>query len=337
MKTTTRSLPVLLAILLVWASPAGAQDKLAQTGMKFLGVEPDPRAAALGGAFTAVEGSSSSAFFNPAGTARIPGFGHVFIGYTQWIADINHLFGAISLSPWGGEYGVLTLSIQAVDYGEIEQTIFYNNSRGYLDLGALRPTSMVLGINYGRALSEKFSIGGGVKYVTQNLGSSLTYLNSSTGAYERSYYETGVWAFDFGMLYKTGFKSLAMGMCIRNFSKEARFVEEGFQLPLTFRFGFAMNVLDLTSIDPKDHSVLMAVDFEHPRDFSEQVKVGLEYLFSQTVAVRVGYVFPADEHGFTYGLGLRQSVDKLGVGVDYAYTPFGVFGGVHRVALTFTM
>jgi hypothetical protein len=30
-------------------------------------------------------------------------------------------------------------------------------------------------------------------------------------------------------------------------------------------------------------------------------------------------------------------VENLGLGVDYAYTPFGVFGGVHRVSFSFTM
>jgi hypothetical protein len=337
MKTSVWLLLVLLAAWLAIPAPLDAQSKLAQTGMKFLNVEPDPRAAAMGGAFTALEGSATSAFFNPAGTARIPGFANVFLGYTTWIADINHIFASASVSPRDGEYGVITLSLQAVDYGELEQTAFYNNNRGYLDLGTFRPTGLVLGLGYARALSEKFSVGGTVKYISQNLGTSLTYLNSASYSVERSYYETSLLAFDFGILYKTGFKSLAIGMCIRNFSKEARFVDEGFQLPLAFRIGFSMDALDLTDVDKAVHSLLVVVDFEHPRDFQEQMKVGGEYLFMRTVAVRVGYVFPADEHGFSFGVGLRQEVQDLGLGVDYAYTPFGVFGGVHRIAVSLTM
>jgi hypothetical protein len=321
-------------VWLACPTPLGAQQKLAQTGMKFLNVEPDPRAVALGGAFTALEGSSTSAFFNPAGTARIAGFGNIFLGYTSWIADIRHLFASASFSPRDGEYGVVTLSLQSVDYGELEQTVFYNNYQGYLDLAKFRPTGLVLGLGYARALSEKFSVGGTVKYISQNLGTSLTYLGSTV---ERSYYKTSLPAFDFGVLYKTGFKSLNIGMCVRNFSREVSFVDEGFQLPLTFRIGFSMDALDLASVDRTVHSMLLAVDFEHPRDFAEQVKFGGEYLFMRTVALRAGYVFPADEHGFSFGVGLRQTVENLGMGVDYAYTPFGVFGGVHRVSLSFTM
>lgn len=337
MKTSVSFLLVLLVAWLACPASLDAQQKLAQTGMKFLNVEPDPRAAAMGGAFTGLEGSSTSAFFNPAGTARISGFGDFFVGYTTWIADIKHVFGSASFSPLNGEYGVLTLSVQSVDYGGLEQTIFYNNYRGYLDLGTFHPSGLVLGLGYARALSEKFSVGGTVKYVSQSLGSSVTYLNRPTTV-EKSYYDASLYAFDFGVLYKTGFRSLALGMCIRNFSKEARFVDEGFQLPLTFRIGISMDALDMTDVDRSVHSLLVAMDFEHPRDFQEQIKVGGEYMFMRTVAVRAGYVFPADEHGFSFGVGLRQTVEgDFGMGVDYAYTPFGVFGGVHRVSVSFKL
>ena len=337
MRTVLRILILLLAVAILTPAPAGAQQKLAQTGMKFLNVEPDPRAAALGGAFTAVEGSAASAFFNPAGTARLNSFGQVFFGYTEWIADIKHIFGSVSLSPERGDYGVVTLSIQAVDYGELDQTVFYNNNQGYLDLGTFRPRGLMLGLGYSRALSEKFSIGGTVKYVSQNLGSALASLNSANTTYQRDYFSTDVMAFDFGMLYKTGFKSLTLGMCVRNFSKEARYVTEGFQLPLAFRIGIAMDVLDLASVDKNIHSLTLIVDAEHPRDFPEQIKVGGEYLFMKTVAIRAGYVSPADEHGFSFGVGLRQAVDQLGLGFDYAYTPFGVFGGVQRFSFILSM
>src|SRR5512135_926082 len=111
MKTTTHFILLLLAVSLVCVSLAGAQvQKLAQTGMKFLNVEPDPRAAALGGAFTAIEGASTATFFNPAGTARMPALANFFVGYAQWIADINHVFASLSISPLQGDYGVATLS-----------------------------------------------------------------------------------------------------------------------------------------------------------------------------------------------------------------------------------
>jgi hypothetical protein len=83
--------------------------------------------------------------------------------------------------------------------------------------------------------------------------------------------------------------------------------------------------------------MLVSVDAIHPRDFSEQVNFGLEYNFMNMVALRAGYIYPADEQSYTLGVGLQQSFAGYGIGVDYAYTPFGVFDPVHRVSLMFSL
>ena len=55
------------------------------------------------------------------------------------------------------------------------------------------------------------------------------------------------------MIYKTGFKSLNLGMSIRNFSEEIKYIEEGFQLPLTFRIGASIDALDFMDVDKSTH------------------------------------------------------------------------------------
>ncbi|MEL7361314.1 MAG: DUF3308 domain-containing protein, partial [Bacteroidota bacterium] len=67
-----------LTLVLGTAPTAEAQndierDKLAQTGMKFLSISADPRAAAMGSAATAREGGSAMLFYNPAGMVRFDG------------------------------------------------------------------------------------------------------------------------------------------------------------------------------------------------------------------------------------------------------------------------
>jgi hypothetical protein len=58
-------------------------------------------------------------------------------------------------------------------------------------------------------------------------------------------------------------------------------------------------------------------------------------VFAQMVALRVGYVAPSDEHNISYGVGLQQAWMGTQLGVDYSYTPFGVFNGVSRLSLHF--
>jgi len=266
----------------------------------------------------------------------LKGFTHVMVGRTEWIADIKHNFGSIALSPWGGDYGVLGFSVQSVDYGEINETIRDGDpaGKGYIDLGTFKPSALMVGTGYARALSDKFSVGGGVKYVRQNLGDATNSL--ADGVPVKGSNTTSVIAFDFGILYRTGFKSLNFGMAVRNFSREVRYQSESFQLPLTFKIGLSMNVLDLTEMDREMHSFLITTEWEHPRDFQEQVRIGGEYLFMKILALRAGYVAPADEHGVSLGVGITQTFDGYGLGVDYAYTPFGIFDSVHRFSLQFS-
>jgi hypothetical protein len=338
MRKLSFSLLLLSGFCCAFHLQAVSQEKLAQTGMKFLAVSTDARASSLGEAFTAVEGSSGSMFFNPAGMARIGKAASIQLGFFEYIADINHYSASVAFAPSDGAYGVFGFSAQMVDYGEFEGTVKYDNTKGYLDNGDLpglnfKPSGYMIGVGYARALSEKFSIGVNVKYVRQDLGDVFMTIDGS----QKVSNAASVLAFDFGVMYKTGFKSLNFGMSVRNFSREVRYQNEGFQLPLTFKIGFSMNMLDLTDLDANTHQFLVVADWGHPRDFKEQLMIGGEYTFMNLLALRAGYVWPADEHGVSYGVGLRPELAGLGFGLDYAYTPFGVFGQVHRFTFQFSL
>ena len=56
----------------------------------------------------------------------------------------------------------------------------------------------------------------------QSLGIAVTGYDP-TGARIQSDNTADVMAFDFGILYKTGFKSLNFGMVVRNFSREVEY------------------------------------------------------------------------------------------------------------------
>ncbi len=335
------SIIILLAVTVLAGNALGqGTTKLAQTGMKFLEVGSNARETALGDAFTAGEGYSVSMFYNTAGMARLSSTMDVSVGQTQWLADIKHLYGTFA---WNlGDWGVVGAMAQYIDYGDIQETILVDktiNSQGFLDVGTFRPWGAVVGLAYARALSDKFSIGGNVKWVKQDLGTSYTTvnsfsaLNSDTNTTQKN--AQSVYAFDFGMLYKTGFKSLAFGMTVRNFSREVTFQKESFQLPLTFKMGVAMNVLDLAEIDPASQSLQVTVDAEHPRDYPEQIRLGGEYTFANTISVRLGYVTPADDYTMSYGLGLQQEWLGSHMAVDYSYTPYQHFDAVWRLSLRF--
>lgn len=310
---------------------AVGQQKLAQTGMKFLNVGTNPRLTAMGEAMTAVEWSSPAMFSNPAGMARMKPVVDMAFGWTGWIADITHHHASIAFSPSRGAYGIIGISALSVDYGQIEETIRWPNEEGYIDLGTFSPRAFAIGLSYARALTDRFSIGANVKYVSQNLGSGTIGFAGDNLVRKKNFAD--VLAYDFGMLYRTGFKSLNFGVTVRNFSKEVRYEREAFQLPLIFRIGLAMDVMDLFEGLGENHAFLLAVDATHPRDYPEQVNVGAEYYFMRLLALRAGYMFNNDEYGLTAGVGVQRDFGNLSLGVDYSYTPFGVFKEVHRIAI----
>lgn len=308
------------------------RTKLAQTGMQFLSVSVDARAAAMGDAMTAQDVSSVAMFYNPASMASMNHSVHVALGRNQWIAGINHNLASIAFRPANGAYGTVGFSLLSVDYGELLGTIRSDTEQGFTDTGTFSPTSLAAGVGYAREISDRFAVGAHVKYARQALGSSVMSINNAGNRTEQDN-SVSTMAVDFGVLYRTGFRSLNFAVSARNFSRELTYAEESFELPLSFQVGVAMDLMDFTAFDQNIHSFMIAADAMHPRDYMEQARVGAEYVFMNTLALRAGYVFPVDEQSINLGAGLQLALGGIGFGFDYTYTEFGTLGNVNRLSL----
>lgn len=327
---------VLSVIMLLFAAQINfAQVKLGQSGIKFLSMSGDARSAALGGAVTSLEGNSASLYYNPSSVSRQTSLFNISFTNTQWIADINYIHAALTFAPSNGLYGIFGISFVNVDYGAFDKTIVGPDG-GSLDIGVYKPSAFAIGLSYSRALSDKFSVGGDVRYVYQDYGDGHV-VGGDYDNFETDKIDIDVFSFDFGVLYKTGYKSLNFGMTIRNFSQEIKFVEESFQLPLTFTLGLSLNLLDFAKIDPLKHSFLFAVDAEHPRDNKELLRFGGEYTFNNTFTIRGGYITNSDIGKLSYGAGIILEEDGTEIGFDYSFTPAEYFKDIHRVALKLTL
>ena len=321
---------LLLALIIAgFMFPANAQvKKLAQTGLQFLKVEMSPRSAAMGGAYTLAGNDATAMFSNPAGMALSDSKGDVFVGRVPWIAGIS--YNAVALMTSLGNMGNVGISFVNASYGDdiIETRYDALSEKGFEEFGQVDVGAYAVGVSYARSLTDKFTVGGQVKRTYQHLGSNL-FPDSSTVTNEVS----GL-AYDFGTVFYPGFKSFRFGMSIRNFSRDFRYQEESFSLPLTFRIGFAMDVLDFLG----DHSnpLLIAVDAIHPRDYTERINLGAEYLLNNMFAFRFGYRFNYDIEGLTAGFGAMLNVGPSSIRIDYAYSDMGPFGMTNRIAVGFS-
>ena len=319
---------LLPVIILLLVSTAYAQfAKVGTVGAKFMDIPVGPRAVGMGGAFNAIGDDASSCFWNPALLVRVAGK-EAFLTQTLLYADINCLSGAYVQNL--GIKGTIGVFYTYVDVGPMKRTTPEDPDG---TLGEFNYTPMVGGISYARMLTDKFAFGVNLKGVYENF--DVEKIKA-----------TGV-ALDLGTLYYTGLRSLRMGMSLLHFGpdmtptgsfkefsgdapEELKEIDEKFMpyaMPLTFRLGFAMEVLET-----ENSRLTAAIDWLHPSDNLERGSFGLEYFFNEMLYLRTGYeTFRDDKGGISGGCGIVVG----GLKVDYSFTDHGYLPDVHRISVGF--
>jgi opacity protein-like surface antigen len=315
-----------LLIVIIAAGSLFAQTKVGSTAAPFLNIGIGPRAIAMGGAFVATSNDVTSLYWNPAGASRAQ-FNSALFSHSKWFADINYNWAGAMLSM--GDFGVVGLSINYLDYGDIEVTTL-REPEGTGE--TFNPQDLFIALTYAYNLTDRFSIGGNVKYVNQKIW------NTSASAI----------AVDIGVLFLSDIYGLRIGATITNFGTNmqldgkdlyiqtdineqisgnndqvlAKLNTDSYPLPLTFRVGVAMDVLNF-----EDHRFTVGADALHPNDNAESLNIGAEYVFMNILALRGGYkslFLDNSEEGLTLGVGINYDiVPNLGLFVDYAYQDLG--------------
>ncbi len=311
--------------------------KTGTTATQVLKFNVGPRAIGMGGAFTAVSDDITAMYWNPSGTASIIS-NEAFFNHTALYADVKHDFAAYATNLSGlGTVGAF-VSVLSMDEMAVRTIENPEGTGEFFDYNTL-----VIGLNYSRFLTENFTIGFNVKYISEN----LWHMNA-----------TGL-AVDIGTLYKIPvLNELRLAASISNFGTKMQLsgrdatvvfpsgsggsnlintnVElDKFDLPLLFRFGISADV-----VKEGTSRLTVGLDAIHPNDHTEYLNTGLEYAWNEIVHIRAGYnsLFEKDsEKGLTLGFGLYyRIVDMIKVKLDYAYQDFGRLKDVHYFAVGIT-
>ncbi len=315
--------------IIVFLTAAGflfGQSKVGSTAAPFLNIGIGPRAVSMGGAFVATANDVTALYWNPAGASRTNSNSALF-SHSKWFADITYNWAGAMFALDG--MGTIGFSVDYLDYGELEVTTLRepDGTGEYFT-----PKDLSMAITYAYNLTDKFSIGGNVKYINQKIW------NSSASAV----------AMDLGVLFLSDIYGLRVGATIANFGTDmsldgkdlyvqydinnqifgnndqilAKLNTSSYPLPLTFRVGVAID-----PINTENHKFTIGVDASHPSDNDESVSIGGEYNFMNLISLRGGYrnlFLKNSEEGLTLGFGVNYSfAANLGVFVDYAYQDFG--------------
>ncbi len=315
--------------------PARAQDKVGTTAANFLNVPVGGKAAGMGGAYTAIADDPTALFWNPGAISR-DGRNDVYTSITSYFVDARHTwFGAKYMLTSSDAVGV---SLNSLNYGDWEEVTTVEHPEGTGEYW--QASDMALTLSYARNMTDRFSIGGSVKYIRQQI------YNESASTF----------AVDLGLLFITRFNGLQIGTSIRNFGGSMQMSgrdlltqvdldpdsegnnenivsylkTEKWAIPLTYVIGASMPVIDRTG-----------------QLFAERRCVGrptVDALSVQTctynvISLRAGYqsLFREEaENGLTLGLGLDIGISGYAVVFDYSFQNFGKLGILNTTSLALT-
>ncbi|MEM6644845.1 MAG: type IX secretion system outer membrane channel protein PorV [Bacteroidota bacterium] len=226
----------LLLTLGLAVRPAAAQ--IGGAAVVFLQIEPDSRMAGMGNAGVALADNANAIFWNPAGLGFQKGT-EIAITHSNWLPEFQtdmfyeYIVAKHHIPGWGTFGGHVTYLFLGEHEGRDEQ----NNPTG-----TFRSYDLSAGASFSTKLSERLSVGTGVRLIYSNLAPG-----QSVGAQET---KAGVSAgVDLGMLYRSAPRTLGStnmtfsgGFNIANMGPQIQYSDSPQKdpIPTTLRFGYAL-------------------------------------------------------------------------------------------------
>ncbi|OGS27816.1 MAG: hypothetical protein A2297_03705, partial [Elusimicrobia bacterium RIFOXYB2_FULL_48_7] len=233
---------------------------------------------------------------NPAGLAYIKD-SQASMMYVRSVLDVSHIFmGYVKNTERIGAFGFSIFSLQVGDI-EIDNRLV-KAEEDYV-------------LTCGYALGNKnLSVGANVKWVQSTLMQD---------------YSAGTGTFDIGVLIKPDIEGLSFGFCAQNNAGEMKFMSKGDPLPQILRAGAAYK------FKPARYSSLLvsADSFKSMEDTPKQ-NLGLEWVYKNLLAVRLGSKMNYDLDNYTFGLGFMLNDFQ----VDISHTLMSNLDSIQRVSLT---
>jgi hypothetical protein len=198
-----------LALMVAAAAPAHAQftfgdQRVGTSSGTFLRIGLGARAVGLGEAFVAVANDPSAIYWNPAGLASLQR-SEILLTHVEWPADIRyeHIVYVMPVRKFGGSLG-FQFGVLATEIDETTELNPFGTGRSFFY------SDLVAGISYARRWTDKLLVGGGVKYVHEDLGTDVG--GPSTQAF----------LIDIGSIYYLGYGSVRIATALSNFGSEMR-------------------------------------------------------------------------------------------------------------------
>ncbi len=325
------------AALFTLAALKPVEAGVAEATVIFLNIAPGARAGGMGEAFVAVADDATATWWNPAGLAFLNKQELTFM-HVNWLPTFrldDLYYDYISYITTVEDWGTVGTNVVFLNLGETEGRDELNNPTG-----TFRTFETALTGSYGSTLSDNMALGLNVKFI-------YSHLADRGAGQERGSGTSTDFAIDLGLLYKTHdpllYKPLNFGANLANMGPKMSYIDraQADPIPTNLKFGFAWSFVsdeynklslvgDVNKLLVTKHEdgetdpfyiAIVTSWFDCPFWYDLIYNTGLEYWYSDLVALRVGYW--NDEIGkvkpITYGASFQVSTYRF----DFSYISAG--------------
>ena len=317
-------------------------------GAKFLQINATTRGSANGGTLVARPGLIDALSYNPATAATLTGANSI-IHHSDYFVGMS--FDYMSFAYNMPAIGTISMGLLGLLSGDIEETTELDP----LGTGRTFTANDFAGfLSFARSMTDKFSGGGTIKYVMQNID-KLT--------------ASGL-AFDMGAIYKVGiFYDLTIGFSIRNFGGDMNYagenlqekiklsdnifeeedvrievVSEKYSLPISFDLGSSVTM----PVRGKDE-LISSIAVHNIADQAEFLSIGFEYSLGELMYFVLGHgnlkgmfnnnatemKLNGNMRGFTGGFGVNlRPVFNTRSWFSYSFEDHKYFAPIHSFEIT---
>ena len=306
------------------------------TATPFLLISSDARAGGMGDVGVATSADAFSIFHNPAKIAFNQNKISVGVNYTPWLRNLTDdiFVGNASYVNRFKENAAWGVDIKYFSLGQIELT-----DEAGTGTGTENPSEFSITGVYSMKLSEKFSMGIGLKYINSNLDVNDSNVNAvnSFAVDVSGYYQSDEKNYgSFNGRYRLGFNIANIGPKVEYTPGQENFIPTnakiggGFDFILDSQNIVGLNLEFTKLLVPSSGTESTRGWFEGmftslgDRSFGEEAKettwaLGAEYLYNNAFALRAGYFHESEDNGQRQFLTLGTGFTAKAFTLDLSY------------------
>jgi len=329
-------------------TPQDTPNRQGTRGANFLHIGIGARGGAMAGSIGSTVSGPTAWYWNPAGAALAESF--------ELSAGRQNLYGTLGLGqtyaataiPLLG--GVVGVSLNTLASGDMLRTTEQNPFGERLGGTQFQWTSTALTAGYAKRITDRLSVGGQAKYITEGITDvSTSWLAFDVG----TQFNTGLYGLTLGgAIRNVGGQSRASGALITRFistsdgsqlreNRRVQFYTRETEIPVEFRLSVGEDLLgsanSLLGGAGGAHTLNAELSVSDATDYATQYGIGAEYGFRSRIFVRGGKRFYNDDrwlgassatYGLAGGFGLRLPVKGRAVRFDYSYQNAGALQNI---------